>query len=92
MCTRLQFEGSNEIGVVSLLTNAYALACVGTSENFYSVLESELRAREKDNQALSLELRQHHTAIESWYPDFHLYQNSYIKNNIFFRLFISTST
>ena len=42
MCTRLQFEGSNEIGVVSLLTNAYALACVGTSENFYSVLESEL--------------------------------------------------
>jgi len=42
MCTRLKFENSNEIGVVSLLTNAYALACVGTSENFYSVLESEL--------------------------------------------------
>ena len=42
MCTRLQFEGSNEIGVVSMLTNAYALTCVGNSENFYSVLEAEL--------------------------------------------------
>ena len=42
MCTRLQFEGSNEIGVVSMLTNGYALACQGNSENFYSVLESEL--------------------------------------------------
>lgn len=45
-------------------------------------LESDLRAREKDNQALTLELRSHHTAIESWYPEFHVYQNSYIKNNI----------
>ena len=42
MCTRLQFEGSNEIGVVSMLTNGYALACQGNSENFYRVLESEL--------------------------------------------------
>ncbi|KAH8053501.1 hypothetical protein JL722_9339 [Aureococcus anophagefferens] len=42
MCTRLQFEGTNEIGVVSMLTNAYALTCVGNSENFFSVLEAEL--------------------------------------------------
>ena len=33
---------SNEIGVVSMLTNAYALTCQGNSENFYSVLEAEL--------------------------------------------------
>jgi len=42
MCTRVMFEGSNEIGVVSMLTNAYALTCQGNSENFYSVLEAEL--------------------------------------------------
>ena len=29
MCTRLQFEGSNEIGVVAMMTNAYALTCQG---------------------------------------------------------------
>ena len=43
MCTRLQFEGSNEIGVVSMLTNGYALACQGNIENFYSVLSQNSR-------------------------------------------------
>mmetsp|Transcript_17250 Transcript_17250/g.53042 ORF Transcript_17250/g.53042 Transcript_17250/m.53042 type:complete len:256 (+) Transcript_17250:153-920(+) len=42
MCTRLQFEGSNEIGVVAMMTNAYALTCQGNSENFYSAVEAEL--------------------------------------------------
>lgn len=36
------FEGSNEIGVFAKLTNAYCLVCVGGSQNFYSVFESEL--------------------------------------------------
>lgn len=44
MAVRCQFEGSNEIGVVSRLTNAYALTCVGNSENFYSIFESEVGA------------------------------------------------
>ena len=44
VCTRAgcQFEGSNEIGVFSRLTNAYCLVCVGGSESFYSVFESTL--------------------------------------------------
>ena len=37
-----QFEGSNEVGVWSRLTNAYALVCVGGSESFYSVYEAAL--------------------------------------------------
>jgi translation initiation factor 6 len=42
MAIRAQFENSNEIGVFSLLTNAYALVAIGGSENFYSVFEHEL--------------------------------------------------
>lgn len=42
MCTRLQFENNNEIGVFANLTNAYCLTAVGGSENFYSAFESEL--------------------------------------------------
>ena len=43
MATRCSFENSPEIGVFSALTNSYALAGVGGSENFYSTLEAELR-------------------------------------------------
>lgn len=39
MAIRCRFENSNEIGVVSNLTNAYALVAMGGSENFYSVFE-----------------------------------------------------
>lgn len=42
MATRAAFEGNNEIGVFSKLTNAYCLVAIGGSENFYSVFESEL--------------------------------------------------
>lgn len=42
MATRTQFENSNDIGVFSNLTNAYALVAIGGSENFYSVFEQEL--------------------------------------------------
>jgi translation initiation factor 6 len=42
MAIRAQFENSNEIGVFSNLTNAYALVAIGGSENFYSVFEQEL--------------------------------------------------
>ena len=42
MGTRVQFEGSNEVGVFAKLTNAYALVCLGGSQNFYSVFEGEL--------------------------------------------------
>ena len=33
--TGTAFEGSNEVGVFSLLTNKYAIVCQGGSENFY---------------------------------------------------------
>jgi len=42
MAIRAQFEGNNEIGAFSMLTNAYCLVAIGGSENFYSVFESEL--------------------------------------------------
>jgi len=42
MATRAAFEGNNEIGVFSKLTNAYCLVAIGGSENFYSVFEQEL--------------------------------------------------
>jgi translation initiation factor 6 len=42
MAFRVQFEGNNEVGVFSKLTNAYCLVAIGGSENFYSVFESEL--------------------------------------------------
>lgn len=42
MATRLQFENNSDIGVFSLLTNAYCLVAHGGSENFYAAYESEL--------------------------------------------------
>lgn len=42
MAIRLQFENSNDIGVFAKLTNSYCLVSNTGSENFYSVLESEL--------------------------------------------------
>ena len=35
MAVRTQFEGNNEVGVFSKLTNAYCLVAIGGSENFY---------------------------------------------------------
>jgi len=42
MASRVQFEGNNEVGVFSKLTNRYCLVAIGGSENFYSIFESEL--------------------------------------------------
>jgi translation initiation factor 6 len=42
MAVRTQFEGNNEIGVFSKLTNSYCLVAIGGSANFYSIFESEL--------------------------------------------------
>jgi len=42
MASRVQFEGNNDVGVFSKLTNAYCLVAIGGSENFYSIFESEL--------------------------------------------------
>lgn len=42
MAVRAQFEGNNEIGVFSKLTNAYCLVAIGGSEVFYSIFEGEL--------------------------------------------------
>ncbi|CAH8652272.1 unnamed protein product [Heterobilharzia americana] len=42
MALRTHFEGHNEIGVFSKLTNNYCLVSVGGSESFYSVFEAEL--------------------------------------------------
>ncbi|KAF6037988.1 EIF6 [Bugula neritina] len=42
MALRAQFEGNNEIGVFSKLTNSYCLVGIGGSENFYSIFEGEL--------------------------------------------------
>lgn len=42
MAVRAQFEGNNEVGVFSKLTNSYCLVAIGGSENFYSVFEGEL--------------------------------------------------
>ena len=38
----VQFEGSNDIGVFTKLTNKYCLVCRGGSENFYGAFETEL--------------------------------------------------
>ena len=35
MAVRAQFEGNNEVGVFSKLTNSYCLVAIGGSENFY---------------------------------------------------------
>ena len=45
MVTRMKFENSNEIGVFTKLTNKYCLCAIGTSENYYSALESELHSK-----------------------------------------------
>eukprot|EP00108_Taenia_solium_P003965 TsM_000609600 transcript=TsM_000609600 gene=TsM_000609600 len=42
MAFRAQFEGHNDIGVFTRLTNAYCLVSIGGSEGFYSVFEAEL--------------------------------------------------
>jgi len=42
MAVRAQFEGNNEVGVFSKLTNSYCLVANGGSQNFYSVFEGEL--------------------------------------------------
>ena len=42
MANRCQYENSNDIGVFSKLTNGYCLVAIGSSENFYSLFESEL--------------------------------------------------
>lgn len=35
MAVRVQFEGNNEVGVFSKLTNAYCLVAIGGSANYY---------------------------------------------------------
>eukprot|EP00045_Choanoeca_perplexa_P001681 m.21173 g.21173 ORF g.21173 m.21173 type:complete len:246 (-) comp11109_c0_seq3:273-1010(-) len=42
MAVRAAYEGSNEVGVFSMLTNTYCLTALGGSENFYSIFESEV--------------------------------------------------
>jgi len=42
MAQRLHFQNSNEVGVFAMLSNAYCLTAVGTSENFNAVFEAEL--------------------------------------------------
>ncbi|XP_037801843.1 eukaryotic translation initiation factor 6-like [Penaeus monodon] len=42
MAVRCQFEGSNEIGVFTRLTNAYCLTGVAATSNFYSIFEEHL--------------------------------------------------
>jgi len=43
MTTRLAYEGSSDVGVFATLTNSYCLVgSIGSSQNFFSVLESEL--------------------------------------------------
>lgn len=39
MAVRVQFEGNNEVGVFSKLTNAYCLVAIGGSANFYRYVE-----------------------------------------------------
>jgi len=41
MAVRVQFEGNNEVGVFTKLTNSYCLVAVGGAEAYYSVFESE---------------------------------------------------
>ncbi|RXG67936.1 Eukaryotic translation initiation factor 6 [Armadillidium vulgare] len=42
MAIRCQFEGSNEIGVFTKLTNSYCLVGIGGTQNFYSTFEEQL--------------------------------------------------
>lgn len=40
MAVRVQFEGNNEIGVFSKLTNKYCLVAIGGSANFYRYVKN----------------------------------------------------
>jgi len=42
MALRCQYEGQNDIGVFSLLTNGYCLVSIAGCQNFYSTFEGEL--------------------------------------------------
>lgn len=42
MATRTSFEGSNEVGVFSRLTNSYCLVTMGGAAGFFSTFEAEL--------------------------------------------------
>uniref|UniRef100_A0AC35G767 Eukaryotic translation initiation factor 6 n=1 Tax=Panagrolaimus sp. PS1159 TaxID=55785 RepID=A0AC35G767_9BILA len=42
MALRCQFEASNEVGVFCKLTNTYCLVGLGSSDNFYNIVEGEL--------------------------------------------------
>lgn len=42
MALRVDYEGSNDVGVFCTLTNSYCLVGVGGTQNFYSTLEAEL--------------------------------------------------
>lgn len=42
MAIRVQYEGNDEVGVFSKLTNSYCLIGCGGAENFYSAFEGEL--------------------------------------------------
>lgn len=42
MALRIAYEGNNEIGVFTTLTNSYCLVGVGGTQNFFSLIEAEL--------------------------------------------------
>uniref|UniRef100_A0A0K0E913 Eukaryotic translation initiation factor 6 n=1 Tax=Strongyloides stercoralis TaxID=6248 RepID=A0A0K0E913_STRER len=42
MAVRCDYEGCNDIGVFTLLTNTYCLVGIGNSQNFFSIFEDEL--------------------------------------------------
>ncbi|CAJ0944355.1 unnamed protein product, partial [Mesorhabditis belari] len=42
MALRVDYEGSNEVGVFCKLTNSYCLVGIGGTQNFYSIVEAEL--------------------------------------------------
>jgi len=42
MAFRCQFEASHDVGVFCKLTNSYCIVGIGSSENFYSIVEGEL--------------------------------------------------
>ncbi|PIC54266.1 hypothetical protein B9Z55_003585 [Caenorhabditis nigoni] len=42
MALRVDYEGSNDVGVFCTLTNSYCLVGIGGTQNFYSTLEAEL--------------------------------------------------
>ncbi|KAK5986231.1 Eukaryotic translation initiation factor 6 [Trichostrongylus colubriformis] len=42
MALRVDYEGSNDVGVFCTLTNSYCLVGIGGTQNFYSTVEAEL--------------------------------------------------